>query len=72
VTIDLEIGELEKLQCVEAGYASMEEYLYSLLAQDRARLAIQKGLSDIDAGRVRPFAEFDAEFRRQKGISTEG
>jgi len=71
VTIDLEIGEQEKLQCVEAGFASMEEYLYSLLAQDRERLAILKGLADVEAGRVRSFKEFDAEFRQQNGITGE-
>ncbi|MEW4562972.1 hypothetical protein AB1K70_10630 [Bremerella sp. JC770] len=70
MTIDLKIGEQEKLQCVEAGFATMEEYLYSLLAQDRERLAILKGLADVEAGRVRPFKEFDAEFRKQNGINS--
>ena len=68
VTINLELGEQERLQCVEAGFATMEEYLYSLLAKDRDRLAILRGLSDVEAGRMRPFDEFDAEFRKKHGI----
>lgn len=68
VTIHLDIGEQERIQCVEAGFATMEEYLYSLLAKDRDRLAILKGLADAEAGRMSPFDEFDAEFRKKHGI----
>ncbi|MEX1026604.1 MAG: hypothetical protein WD049_01160 [Candidatus Paceibacterota bacterium] len=68
MSVHIQLGEQERLQCIEAGYASMEEYLYSLLEQDRNRLAIQRGIADVEAGRVRPFEEFDAEFREKHGI----
>lgn len=68
MVINLEFGEEERLQCVEAGFATLEDYLYSLLLQDRERLAIQQGRADVEAGRVRPFEEFDQEFRKKHGI----
>jgi hypothetical protein len=30
--------------------------------------AIQQGLADVDAGRTRPFEEFDREFRSKHGL----
>jgi len=68
MVINLEFGEEERLQCIEAGFATLEEYLYSLLLQDRERLAIQQGHADVEAGRVRPFEQFDQEFRKKHGI----
>lgn len=68
MVINLEFGEEERLQCVEAGFATLEDYLYSLLLQDRERLAIQQGRADVEAGRVRPFEQFDQEFRKKHGI----
>ena len=31
--------------------------------------AIRNGLADVEAGRTRPFAEFDREFRLKHGLS---
>jgi hypothetical protein len=31
--------------------------------------AIQQGLADVEAGRVRPFEDFDHEFRQKHGLS---
>ena len=36
--------------------------------REETRAAIRRGLADIDAGRVRPFEEFDREFRTKHGI----
>jgi hypothetical protein len=36
--------------------------------REEIRVAIRKGLADIDAGRVRPFEEFDREFRAKHGL----
>ncbi len=33
--------------------------------------AIREGLRDADEGRVRPFEEFDREFRRKHGLTPE-
>ncbi len=37
--------------------------------REETRGAIRRGLADIDARRVRPFEEFDREFRAKHGIS---
>ncbi len=36
--------------------------------REETRAAIRRGLADIDAGRVRPFEEFDREFRAKHGL----
>jgi len=36
--------------------------------QDEERIAIQEGIDDMEAGRVRPLREFDREFRDQKNV----
>jgi len=66
--IHLDLGENAKAQCVAAGFANIQEYVHSLLKQDRDRLAIQQGYEDVKAGRIRPFAEFDAEMRQTLDI----
>lgn len=68
MVINLELGEEERLQCVEAGFVTLEDYLYSLLLQDRERLAILQGRADVEAGRIRSFEQFDQEFRKKHGI----
>jgi len=37
--------------------------------RDREWLAIQRGIDDMNAGRVQDFDEFDREFREKNGIS---
>src|SRR4051812_5987233 len=53
-------------QAVAAGFANVEEYVLNLIERDKERVAIQEGLDAIRDGRLRPFEEFDAEFRRQQ------
>jgi hypothetical protein len=36
--------------------------------REEVRAALGQGLHDVDAGRVRPFEEFDREFRAKYGI----
>jgi predicted transcriptional regulator len=50
----------------------IREALNSLDWQDAERAAIQEGLDAIKAGRVRPFEEFDREFRVRIGLSGDG
>jgi hypothetical protein len=56
-------------QAVAAGYSTLEDYLVTLLDRDLDRVAIQQGLDDLLAGRVRPFEEFDGDLRRDFGFS---
>ncbi len=48
-----------------AGYASVEDYVFSLIERDTERIAIQQGLDAMKAGRTRPFEEFDADLRSE-------
>jgi hypothetical protein len=71
MTFDLTLTEIAKIQSVEAGFASVDEYLYCLLQRDRTRLAILKGIQDVDSGNLRPFEEFDREFRVRHDIENQ-
>lgn len=66
--IEIHLSDDVKLQSAEAGFPNLEDYLHSLLERDRNRLACLKGIQDVEAGRVRPFEEFDVEFRKKHGI----
>lgn len=56
-------------------YSSEEDVLraafVALASHDREVTAIQAGLDDMEAGRVRPFASVDAEIRKRVGFSDE-
>jgi Arc/MetJ-type ribon-helix-helix transcriptional regulator len=58
------------------GYANEEEVLRDALKalEERHRdlMAIQAGVADMEAGRLRPFSEIDTEFRQKHGIPREG
>ena len=58
-------------QSVAAGFASVEQYILSLVDRDRERLAIEEGLEAMRQGRVEKLDEFDARFRQQNGIAAE-
>ena len=56
-------------------YSSEEEILraavHALEEQDADLTAIQGGISDMDNGRYRPFADFDTEFRNRNQIEND-
>ena len=60
-----------KMLAINAGFTTVEQYVLNLIQQDGERAAIQVGLAQAIRGEGRPLAEFDAEFRRQKGIPIE-
>ncbi|MFC1757901.1 hypothetical protein ACFL2H_03925 [Planctomycetota bacterium] len=53
---------------VAAGFASVDQYVFSLVQKDRERLAIQEGIDALAEHRVQDFEEFDREFRKTNGI----
>lgn len=53
-----------------AGFARVEDYVVTLLDREAERRAIQEGIDDMNAGRMRPLAEFDAELRREFGFAS--
>ena len=61
--MQIEIDGIQN-QATAAGYASVEEYVHSLVLRDKDRLAIQKGYEQVQAGQLRPFEDFDAEMRQ--------
>jgi hypothetical protein len=56
-------------QAGTAGFATVELYLQSLLDRDADRLAIREGVTAYQAGRHRPFDEFDREFQEKHSIA---
>jgi Arc/MetJ-type ribon-helix-helix transcriptional regulator len=56
-------------------YASEEEILRAAVAaleeQNDDLAAIQSGINDMENGRYRPFAEFDAEFRKRNQVEND-
>ncbi len=52
-----------------AGFGSVEEYVNRMIKQAADLEATREGLADVEAGRMRPFAEFDSEFRKQMGFA---
>jgi hypothetical protein len=68
MTIELHLDDETQRQSIEAGFASVEEYLHNLIQRDRNRIAILKGIQDAESGNTRPFEEFDQEFRAKHGI----
>jgi putative addiction module CopG family antidote len=61
-------------QLATGSYATADEVFREALAALRCRehevVAIQVGIDDMEAGRVRSIHEFDREFRRRNGLST--
>ena len=55
---------------ISAGFASVDQFVNSLLHKERERLAIQAGIEAMDAGLVTDFADFDREFRKQNGLKS--
>ncbi len=46
----------------------LREALAALRDREREVLAIQEGIDDMEAGRMRPIREFDREFRQRNGL----
>ena len=61
-------------QLASGSYASPDEVLRDALAALRSRdeevVAIQEAIDEMEAGRGRPFHEFDREFRQRNGLPT--
>ena len=53
-----------------AGFTTVDQCVESLLDRDAERLAIREGIEDMEAGRPRPFREFDAAFRAKHGLKS--
>jgi len=58
-------------QAIAAGFATVEDYVHVLLNRDAERVAIQQGIDAMRSGKVRPFEEFAAEFRRKHQVPTQ-
>jgi hypothetical protein len=54
---------------VAAGYASVEQYIHSLVRRDRERLPIEEGIDAMKEGKVQDFDDFDREFRKRHGLA---
>ncbi len=79
-----DVQEIIQAQMGTGGYRSEDEVLrdalLALVEQQESLLeddpivteGIRRGLCDAESGRIRPLSDFDAEFRNQHDISTDG
>ena len=67
---DLEVEVNERMKSGQ--YATEDDLLREALSvlkwRDGEVAAIQEGIDDMEAGRLRPLREFDREFRERKNI----
>ncbi len=68
--MQIQIPDDTKQLSVSAGFASVDQFIHSLLHRERERLAIQAGIDAMDAGQVTDFADFDREFREKNGLKS--
>jgi hypothetical protein len=68
LTMQITVPEDTETQSLAAGYASVEQYVHSLVLRDRERLAIEEGISAMNEGRVQDFDDFDRDFRQKHNI----
>jgi putative addiction module CopG family antidote len=77
MSVDLspEVWNEIQRQLASGSYASPDEVLRDALAALRTRdeevLAIQEAIDEMEAGRGRPFREFDREFRERNRLPAE-
>ena len=69
--MQIDLPDDAEKQSIAAGFASVEQYILSLVDRDRERLAIEEGLEAMRQGCVEKFDDFDARFRQQNGIAAE-
>lgn len=55
-------------QAIAAGFATVEDYVRTLLDRDAERVAIQEGIDAMNAGDMRAWDEVDADIRREFGF----
>ena len=67
--MQIELPDEVQHQAVAAGFASVEDYVTTLLDRDAERVAIQQGLQAMESGKVRDFDEFDRDFRVRNRLS---
>jgi len=68
--MQIQIPDDTKQLSIAAGFASVDQFVHSLLLKERERLAIQAGIDAMDAGQVMDFADFDREFRENNGLKS--
>lgn len=70
-----ELERLVRAKLASGEYSSEDELLLEamrvLIDRDEAVAAVEHGLRDMEAGRVRPLDEVDADLRRKYGIPRE-
>jgi putative addiction module CopG family antidote len=77
MSVDLspEVWNEIQRQLASGSYASPDEVLRDALAALRSRdeevFAIQEAIEEMEAGRGRPFREFDREFRERNRLPAE-
>ena len=68
--MQITLPEDTETQSLAAGYASVEQYVHSLVLRDRERIAIEERIAAMKDGRVQAFDDFDREFSLKHSIDT--
>lgn len=72
LTIPADVQQRVQVLLETRRYASEDDVLRAALLaleeQNADQTAIQSGIVDMEGGRYRPFADFDAEFRKRNQI----
>jgi hypothetical protein len=66
--MQITLSEDTEIQSLAAGFASVEQYIHSLVLRDRERIAIEEGIASMKDGRVQDFDNFDRDFRQKHSI----
>ena len=74
MTIPADVQQRVNVLLETRRYTSEEEILRAALSaleeQNADLTAVQSGIDDMENGRCRPFADFDAEFRKRNQIES--
>ena len=58
-----------QIAAAAAGFPNVEDFVNNLIKRESDLLAIKEGLADAEAGNIRPFEDFDQEFRSKNGFA---
>jgi len=59
-----------QMAATAAGFPSVEDFVNCLIKRESDLVAIREGITDAEAGNVRPLEDFDRDFRNKHGFAS--